>query len=451
MAKSLTSGHPSRLLITFALPMMLGNLFQLFYSMADIIIVGRTLGVDALAGVGLTGPLGFMFISLVIGMSHGFSILCAQNFGAENKAQVRRTFCASLVLGLIISLILALASFLVEPALHLTNAPENAFKHALIYLRTTLLGGAGLVFYNILSSSITAIGDSRTPLVFLILTCIFNIILDLVLILGFHMQTDGAALATVLALSTSALLCLRHIWRKIPELRPHKNDWRHLSWPLFRRLITLGLPMGLQGAVINIGFIIVQTVLNGLGAEAVAACSSAACIDSIAIMPLISMSRAMSTYVGQNIGAGRPDRVRQGVRNASCMAFIYAWFAALLCFSLARPMIGIFVGTEQDTVITLGKRLLTIQCGLYWLLALLFIIRSTLQGLGKSFITTLSSLGELVMRCLAAILLVGPLGFDGICVASPLAWVAGVAILIPAYYAWKKENATPTPSNLKPE
>ncbi|MBQ9537071.1 MAG: polysaccharide biosynthesis C-terminal domain-containing protein, partial [Desulfovibrionaceae bacterium] len=229
MAKNLTKGHPARLIIIFALPMMFGNLFQLLYNMADVIIVGRTLGVDALAGVGLTGPLGFMFISLVMGMSHGFSILCAQAYGAQNKALVRRTFCASLLLGLAIVVLLALASLAVEPALRLTHAPEKAFIHAKNYLTTALLGGAGLVFYNILSSSITALGDSRTPLVFLIFTCILNIGLDFLLILGLHMGTTGAALATALALSISAILCFLHIWHKIPELRPHRNDWRYLT------------------------------------------------------------------------------------------------------------------------------------------------------------------------------------------------------------------------------
>ena len=438
MATSLTQGNPARLIITFALPMMLGNVFQMLYNMADVIIVGRTLGVDALAGVGLTGPLGFMFISLIIGMTHGFSILCAQCFGAQNKAALRRTFCASIILGILIAILIALSANLVEPALRLTNAPENAFGPAKAYLTTMLMGSGCMVFYNIFSSSITALGDSRTPLIFLIFTCILNVGLDFLFILGFNLGTAGAALATAVALGISAILCFIYIWYKIPELRPHKNDWRYLDLALFKKLIALGLPMGLQGATINIGFIIVQSVLNTLGAQAVAACSSAACIDSIAIMPMVSLGRAMSTYVGQNIGAKLPNRVRQGVRDASLIVFGYAWVAALICILLATPMIRIFVGEGQDTVVTLGKRLLMIQCGLYWLLGLLFVIRSSLQGMGKSLITTISSLLELIMRCSAAIFLVGPLGFDAICMASPLAWIGAMIIIIPSYIVCRK-------------
>ncbi len=441
MATSLTSGRPARLIIAFALPMMLGNVFQLLYSMADMVIVGRTLGVDALAGVGLTGPIGFMFMGLVIGLSQGFSILCAQLYGAGNRAGLRRAFCASLLLGAVVSGLLACGSLLAEPALRWTDAPPDAFRPALDYLRVTLLGGGTMAFYNVLSSSITALGDSRTPLVFLVLTCVLNIGLDFLLILGCGMGTAGAAWATVLSQGISAVLCFIHIWRRIPELRPHRNDWRRMGWRIFRRQLALGLPMGLQGAVINVGFLVLQTALNGLGAEAVAACSAVARVDAVAVMPLISIGRAMSTYAGQNIGAGLPERVHRGVKDGCLVAVIYAWLAAAFCIALGAPLMRMFVGDGQDAVIGFGQRLLQIQCGLYWLLALLFVIRNVLQGLGMSMIATASGLLELGMRCAAAIFLVGPLGFDGVCLASPLAWAGAMLVLVPAYAIWNRRRA----------
>ncbi len=440
MATSLTSGRPVRLLIGFALPMMLGNVFQLLYSMADMVIVGRTLGVEALAGVGLTGPISFMFMGLVIGLSQGFSILCAQLYGARNRAGLRRAFSAGLILGALISVLLAFASLLAEPALRWTNAPADAFAPAWDYLRVTLLGGGTMTFYNILSSSITALGDSRTPLAFLVLTCVLNIALDFLFILGLDMGTTGAAWATVLSLGISAVLCAIHIWRHIPELRPHLNDWRHLDWPVFRRHLVLGLPMGLQGVLINVGFLTVQTALNGLGAAAVAACTSVARVDAIAVMPLVSIGRAMSTYAGQNIGAGLPGRVHQGMKDGCLVAVGYAWLAAAFCIALGGPLIRLFVGVGQENVVTLGQRLLQIQCGLYWLLALMFVIRNTLQGLGKSMIATISGLFELGIRCGVAVLLVEPLGFDGVCLASPLAWAGALLVLLPAYCIWKRRQ-----------
>jgi len=438
MITSLTKGKPLRLIIAFALPMMFGNICQLLYSMVDMIIVGRTLGVDALAGVGLTGPIGFMFIGLVIGLSQGFSIYCAQLFGADNKTGLRRAFCASLILAFIISILLMGASLLSAAALRLTNAPEDAFAPALDYLSVTLLGSASLVFYNIFSSSITALGDSRTPLVFLILTCILNIAFDFLFIIGFSMGTAGAAWATNLSLGISAVCCAIHIRRRIPELWPHMNDWRRLPWSIFKKHLALGLPMGLQGALINIGFLVLQTALNGLGPEAIAACTSVARVDAIAIMPLVSIGRAMSTYAGQNIGALLPERVHQGLKDGSKLAFGYAWIAATFCIVAGGELIRLFVGNNQEGVVAYGQRLLQIQCGFYWLLALMFVLRNTLQGLGKSVIATMSGIIELIIRCAVAIFLVEPLGFDGICIASPLAWLGGILVLIPPYMVWKK-------------
>ncbi|MBQ9406773.1 MAG: MATE family efflux transporter [Desulfovibrio sp.] len=438
MTTSLTSGRPARLLIAFALPMMLGNAFQLLYSMADMIIVGRTLGVEALAGVGLTAPLGFLFMGLVIGLSQGFSIVCAQLYGAKDKAGLRRAFSASLVLGALLAVLLAFSSLMAEPALRWTNAPAAAFGPALDYLRITLLSGGTLAFSNILSSNITALGDSRTPLVFLILTCLLNIALDFLLIVGCGLGTAGAAWATALSMGISALLCLVHIWRRIPQLRPRRNDWRHLNWAIISRHLALGLPLGLQGALINVGFLAVQTALNGLGAQAVAACTTVARVDALAVIPLISIGRAMSIYVGQNLGAGRPERVHQGLKDGCLVAVAYAWLAAAVCVLLGGPLIRIFVGQDQESIVTLGLRLLRIQCGLYWLLAVMFVLRNTLQGLGKGLIATVSGLLELAVRCAVAIFLVGPLGFDAICLASPLAWAGALLALIPAYALWKR-------------
>lgn len=405
MAKELTHGSPARLIFFFSLPLLCGNAFQQIYSMVDTIIVGRTLGVGALAGVGATGSILFLILGFVIGMATGFSIICAQRFGARDRLGLRRSFLASLILCALIAVVMTAGGVAAaRPILVLMNTPADILGDAVSYLEITMWGVGVTLLFNILSSTITALGDSRSPLFFLIIACTLNIFLDLLFILSFGMGVGGAALATVLSQGISALLCAGFIVFKVPWLHFTSGDFRHLGRALNWRLLRTGLPMGFQTSVIAIGVIIIQAALNTLGTEAVAAFTSALRINSMGVMPLMSFGLAMATYTGQNLGAGRPDRILLGVRHGCYLALAYSCVAAAIAFLAGEPLMRVFVGQGQENVVGMGSLYLRVQGTMYWVLGLLFIFRNTLQGLGNSLVPTIAGIGELVMRFIAGLL-----------------------------------------------
>ncbi len=438
MAKELTHGSPARLIFFFSLPLLCGNAFQQIYSMVDTIIVGRTLGVGALAGVGATGSILFLILGFVIGMATGFSIICAQRFGARDRLGLRRSFLASLILCALIAVVMTAGGVAAaRPILVLMNTPADILGDAVSYLEITMWGVGVTLLFNILSSTITALGDSRSPLFFLIIACTLNIFLDLLFILSFGMGVGGAALATVLSQGISALLCAGFIVFKVPWLHFTSGDFRHLGRALNWRLLRTGLPMGFQTSVIAIGVIIIQAALNTLGTEAVAAFTSALRINSMGVMPLMSFGLAMATYTGQNLGAGRPDRILLGVRHGCYLALAYSCVAAAIAFLAGEPLMRVFVGQGQENVVGMGSLYLRVQGTMYWVLGLLFIFRNTLQGLGNSLVPTIAGIGELVMRFIAAFFVIPAIGIMGVCISSPMAWAGSCLPLAIAYFIWR--------------
>ena len=437
MAKELTHGSPARLIFFFSLPLLCGNAFQQIYSMVDTIIVGRTLGVGALAGVGATGSILFLILGFVIGMATGFSIICAQRFGARDRLGLRRSFLASLILCALIAVVMTAGGVAAaRPILVLMNTPADILGDAVSYLEITMWGVGVTLLFNILSSTIT-LGDSRSPLFFLIIACTLNIFLDLLFILSFGMGVGGAALATVLSQGISALLCAGFIVFKVPWLHFTSGDFRHLGRALNWRLLRTGLPMGFQTSVIAIGVIIIQAALNTLGTEAVAAFTSALRINSMGVMPLMSFGLAMATYTGQNLGAGRPDRILLGVRHGCYLALAYSCVAAAIAFLAGEPLMRVFVGQGQENVVGMGSLYLRVQGTMYWVLGLLFIFRNTLQGLGNSLVPTIAGIGELVMRFIAAFFVIPAIGIMGVCISSPMAWAGSCLPLAIAYFIWR--------------
>lgn len=437
MAKELTHGSPARLIFFFSLPLLCGNAFQQIYSMVDTIIVGRTLGVGALAGVGATGSILFLILGFVIGMATGFSIICAQRFGARDRLGLRRSFLASLILCAFIAVVMTAGGVAAaRPILVLMNTPADILGDAVSYLEITMWGVGVTLLFNILSSTITALGDSRSPLFFLIIACTLNIFLDLLFILSFGMGVGGAALATVLSQGISALLCAGFIVFKVPWLHFTSGDFRHLGRALNCRLLRTGLPMGFQTSVIAIG-VIIQAALNTLGTEAVAAFTSALRINSMGVMPLMSFGLAMATYTGQNLGAGRPDRILLGVRHGCYLALAYSCVAAAIAFLAGEPLMRVFVGQGQENVVGMGSLYLRVQGTMYWVLGLLFIFRNTLQGLGNSLVPTIAGIGELVMRFIAAFFVIPAIGIMGVCISSPMAWAGSCLPLAIAYFIWR--------------
>lgn len=434
MSKNLTTGSPAKLIFFFALPLCIGNLFQQVYNMADTLIVGRIIGVTALAGVGSTGSLLFMLIGFVAGMASGFSIITAQHFGARNKSGVRRSFCAGIVLACIVSVVLTVISTpFVMDILIFMNTPPEIIDDAYAYLVVIFAGTASTVLFNLLSSMIMALGDTKTPLFFLTIACLLNIALDFFFILYCGMGTAGAAWATVIAQMVSGLCCLAWIFKKLPELRPHAKDWQLAGADLWASA-RIGLPMGFQMSVIAVGAIILQIALNGLGPVAVAGYTAAQKIDLVAVLPMLSFGLAMATYTGQNFGARNFARIRAGVRQCCIMSISFSIVIAVLNITFGRHLIGIFVGPGQDAVVDLGQMGLTASGYAYWMLALLFIYRNTLQGLGESFVPSMVGVVELLMRAFAAFAAAMWWGYLGVCIANALAWFGAALPLGIAYY-----------------
>jgi putative MATE family efflux protein len=438
MTKNLTVGNPALLIVSFTIPLLIGNLFQQFYSMADTFIVGRTIGVSALAAVGCTGSLSFLFLGFVMGFTSGTSIITAQRFGAGDERGVRRSFAISIMLCIVMAVILTAVSVIfTRSILRLLRTPEEIFEGAYRYIIIIFWGTGVLILFNLLSNVMRAVGDSRTPLIFLVIACIINIILDYVFILVFHTGVEGAAYATVLAQILSGLMCVLVIVKKMPVLALTKEDWK-LDMGDIKEHIRVALPMGFQMSIIAIGTVVLQFALNKLGTTAVAAFTAAQKIDMVATMPMQSFGVTMATFAAQNYGARKFDRIRIGVIQSCIISGSFSIFMGILFFLTGNRLAAIFIGADPEAV-RLAHIYLKINGASYIILAFLFVFRNTLQGLGDSLIPTVAGIMELVMRTLAAVLLPAFFAFAGLCFASPLAWVgACVPLTIALILTMKK-------------
>lgn len=433
MAKILTTGSPWRVILVFAVPLLIGNVVQQLYQVADAIIVGRWLGVDALAAVGATGALLFLLLGFAWGMTSGFAIPTAQAFGARDEAAVRRSVAAGTILTGIVSVILTIgAPLLAGPLLELLQTPPELLAEATTFAHVSFLGASTMMFFNYLSAIIRAIGDSRTPLVFLTIACVLNVALAALMVGPLGWGVGGAALATVLSQAVSVLLCLEYVRRRVPALWVTRADFRVTGDDL-REHLRLGLPMGFQASIIAIGTLTVQVALNRLGSEAVAAYTAASRVDGLAVALLMSLGLAVSMFVAQNHGGGRPDRIRRGVVQAVWMAIAGAVVLGVLLVAFGAPVVRVFVGDAADEVVDLAHLMLIINGVSYSALGVLFVLRGTLQGLGDAMIPTVTGVVELVMRVVAALVLGSFLGFAGVAWSNPLAWFGAVVILVPAY------------------
>lgn len=434
MTKSMTSGNPAKLLLLFAIPVIFGNMFQQLYSIVDTIIVGRALGVHALAAVGCTGSITFLVLGFVNGFTQGLAIITSQRFGAEDEEGVKNSFAASILLSISVVIIMTIAAMLLaNTILQALKTPDDIIHDAYIYLQINFFGIFAPVFFNMFSSMIRALGDSKRPLYFLITACFINIILDLIFVCIFHMGVAGAAWATIIAQSIAALFCLFHIKKHIPQLQLEKRHFQTVGNEWKEHLV-FGLPMAFQMSIIAIGSMILQSALNSLGAISVAAYTAAQKIDSIATMPLSSFGTAISTYTAQNYGAGKIERIKKGVFQCILLSVGFSIFMGILNITAGGQMASVFVGNGEKEVLELAKQYLIINGVSYWILSLLFIYRLTLQGLGQSIIPTVTGIMELVMRILGAWVLVQQFGFAGAAASNPLAWVGGCLPGLVAYY-----------------
>lgn len=433
MPKVLTAGRPWRVILAFAVPLLVGNIVQQLYQVVDAIVVGRVLGVSALAAVGATGSLLFLLLGFAWGMTSGFAIPTAQAFGAGDGPAVRRSVATGVALTAVTSVILTVgAPLLAGPALRLMRTPAELVPQATTFAVVSFLGASTMMFFNYLSAILRATGDSRTPLLFLVLSCGLNMGLVLALVPGLGLGVGGAALATVISQAVSVTLCLTYVRRRVPVLRVHRGDWRVTRGDLARHL-RLGLPMGFQASIIAIGTLAVQVRLNNLGSDAVAAYTTAARVDGLAVALLASLGIAVSTFTAQNYGARRPDRIRLGVVQSVWMSVVGAVLLGGVLITAGSEIVRLFFGAGEEQVVTMAAHLLHVNGAVYVALGILFVLRGALQGLGHTFVPTFTGVIELAMRVSAAVVLGAAFGFNGVVWGNPLAWLGALVVLVPAY------------------
>lgn len=439
MTKDMTSGNPLRLIIGFAIPMFLGMLFQQFYSMVDTVVVGKFLGVGPLAGVGATSSLNFMVIGFCTGVCNGFAIPVAQMFGARRDSELRRYVANSTWLCIFFSVVLtALVVGFCRPILTLMNTPEDIFEYAYLYIVIIFLGIPFTFLYNILAALIRSLGDSRTPVVFLGVASLINIVLDIVFVIVLHMGVEGPAIATVISQGLSGAICLWYMKRKFEILRISKEEWK-LRGTYIKTLCYMGIPMGLQYSVTAIGTLVIQAAVNGFGSLTVAGVTAAQRINSFISCPVESIGATMAPYSGQNMGAGKLDRVGKGLRDASILGFAVSAVLFVIVLLTGKQLSLIFLDTADDRVLAYSYQFLVTTAAGYFLLTLVNAVRFTIQGMGFSVFAITSGVLEMIARTLAGLVLVPLIGYTGICLAHPLAWIFADSFLIPAFFYCKKK------------
>ena len=439
MAKDMTSGKPIKLIWNFTIPLLIGNLFQQLYNMADTFIVGRTIGVHALASVGSTGSIIFLILGFANGLTAGLAIPLAQRYGAKNYSGVKRSFYVSILISAVVAILLTILSMVFcRQILEIMQTPVEIIDGAYDYLMVIFAGIFSSMAFNLLSNIFRSIGDAKTPLYFLVIACIMNIILDVVFIAGFGMGVEGAGYATVLSQIFSALACIIYIWKKIPILRLNSKDFVAESSDV-KEHVRISFPMAFQSSIIAIGAIIIQITLNQLGATAVAAYTAAQKIDQVAILPMMSFGVTMATFVAQNYGAKKYDRIWRGVRDCIKLSLTFAISVGIILNVFSPIFIRAFVGVGHEEVVELGAIYFITNGTMYSLLSLLFIYRYTLQGVGKTFTPTVAGIMELCMRAFAAVVLSNLYGYTGATMANPLAWLGSLIPLMIAYYLFKNK------------
>lgn len=437
--KDLTVGEPMKLIIGFALPMFLGMLFQQFYNVVDTMIVGNYLGVDAFAGVGATGCLNFMVLGFCSGLCNGFAVPIAQAFGAKDYKRLRKNVSNAAWLCIAFSVVLtALVTVFCKPILRLMNTPDNIIEYSYIYIVIIFAGIPFMILYNETAAILRALGDSKTPVIFLAVSSVLNIGLDFLLILGFGRNVDGAALATVIAQGLSGIVCLIYMKKKFDILKCERNELK-IDTDIMKKLCGIGIPMGLQYSITGIGTVIIQTAVNGLGSVSVAAVTAAAKINMFISCPIEALGQTMSPYTGQNIGAGKIDRVEEGLKKAVLCGFVVSFFLLGVVLLFGENLIMLFLDEDNPEILRLAKQWLVCSVSCYFLLLLVNTVRFSIQGMGFSSFAMCAGVLEMVARGLAGVVLVPLIGFWGACFASPLAWLFADAFLIPAYISCKKK------------
>lgn len=432
-SKEMTSGKALPLIFNFAMPVLLANLLQQTYSLIDAAIVGKFLGIDAFSAVGASTSVIFLIIGFCNGCCAGFGIPIAQKFGARDYSTMRRYVAISLQLAAVMSVIITIVTCIYcKDILRIMQTPENIFKDANLFLLFTFIGIPCTFFYNLFSSIIRALGDSKTPFWFLLFSTVLNVILDLICILIFKWGVAGAAVATLLSQGVSALLCFIYMYRRFEILQSTREE-RKFQARLAGNLLWIGVPMGLQFSITAIGSIMLQSANNALGSASIAAFASAIRIKSFFMCPFESLGIAMATYTGQNYGAGKPKRIWQGIKASGLMMMIYAVFAFAIIMLASQQLTLLFVNPMETEVINKAVLYMHVSCSFFPILGILCILRYTIQGAGFTNLAMLSGVSEMIARTLVSIYAVPAFGFTAVCFGDATAWLAADLFLVPAF------------------
>ena len=449
MQKDMTAGSPAKAIVGFTIPVLIGNIFQQFYSMVDTIIVGKFVGTKALAAVGSVGTINFLIIGFMLGLTAGFTVLTAQRYGAGDMKNMRRTVGSAAVLSLMVTVVMTMISMLgMHGLLKFMHTPEDIFADAYQYIMIICGGIFATVLYNLLASVLRALGNSQVPLYFLILSALLNVLLDLLFIIVFQWGAAGAAYATVISQGVSGVLCLVYIAKKMPELRLQKDDFR-LSTHIVKMQVGIGIPMALQYSITAIGTMMVQSALNMLGSMAVAAFTAASKVEQIATQAYVALGTTMATYCAQNMGAGKIDRIRKGFRTSTWIGVVYSLIFGLLTAFFGKYLTYLFVSSDVQTL--MGQVDIYLKCASLFFIALTIVnvYRNGIQGMGYGVLPMMAGVAELLGRGIVALAAGMNKSYLLACLASPVAWVfAGVLLFFMYRIVMKQQEKIFVNSNV---
>ncbi len=431
--KDMTIGNPNQLILGFGLPLLAGNLLQQLYNMVDTIVVGRGVGVNALAAVGATGSINFLVLGFIMGMAQGISILVSQYFGSKDFYKLRKSITMNIYISIVVCGLMTILSLLfTKDILVFMDTPNNILTDAVNYIQIIFLFMSISYAYNFLSGILRAVGDSKNPVIAMVIACFINIILDVWFVMGIHMGVRGAAYATIIAQAFSAVYCFISCLR-IPEIRLQKQDWK-MDWGLLKKSFLLSFPVAIMNSITAVGVMVLQVGVNHFGTEYIAAYSAGSKIMVVLETIGSTFGTACATFVGQNLGAGKVDRILKGVNElALIMIGIHILLAVVMYFS-TNSILSMMIGSEQTAVIAYGFQYMRIMYVFIAVLSILWVYRCALQAMGDTFLPMISGVVEFFSRIICTMTLPSLLGFDGIAFSEVSAWVGACCILIPAFY-----------------
>jgi putative MATE family efflux protein len=442
--KNLTTGKPIRLILLFAVPLLIGQLFQLFYSLVDTRIVGETLGETALAAVGATTTLSDMLISLLNGFTNGAAIIVATYFGAEDRKNMKKAMGGTVLMGVVFSLAISFLCLLfLSPLLRFLNISEDILEQASSYISVILAGLVAATLYNVCAAILRAMGDSFTPLIFLIMAAFMNIMLDYTFILCLHTGVSGAAYATVISQAASALLCFLYMRRKYPGIHLTKEDFVPVR-DVYEKLIKTGMSMSFMMSLVNIGTLALQTTINTFGTNIIVAHTAARKATSVFMLPFSVLGSTLATFCGQNLGAGKYSRIREGIRDTVLLTFVWCGIVILIAYTMSPALIRMITATTEQEVIDTASLYLKVDTAFYFVPAVICLFRNSMQGFGDSKTPVFSSSLEMIGKVLIAFFLAPSIGYFGIIIAEPVVWLIMVIPLIVNMYrspVLKREDA----------